>query len=183
MMNDFNQNNLNGSQQTGLPFLYPLMGAVIADDIIEGTDSNEVFNDLIKSQEVMVESYARIIGDVKSKELKELLKTAQERHFKKMMVFSDRLYEIGGNPDFHVGLRGALDDLRHRLDRRNDVTDLEIARIALKAEMLNAEKLAAQDREGVDPTSHEIFGAAIHFNEENIQMLEEYIKNEEARLH
>lgn len=138
-------------------------------------------NDLILNKEATIESYARMIDDVDDPVLKDRLKSIQENHFKQMMVFSDRVYEIGGRPNFKIGLAGVIDDMRHHRNRKNDTTDLENARIALNGERINIEKLSSYELNELDGTSLELLQMAANTNQENIKALEEYIQSFEIQ--
>ncbi|MCX7774341.1 MAG: PA2169 family four-helix-bundle protein [Clostridia bacterium] len=137
-------------------------------------------NELIRRQEAMVESYARLAHDVKDDELRENFKVFQENHFKQMMVISDRVMELGGEPKFKVGLRGVMDDLRHRRGKK-DITDLETAKIAISGEKTDIEKIESYNLGEVDATSLEIIQKLIERDEENIKALEAFIQRFEIQ--
>lgn len=137
-------------------------------------------NHLIQNQEAMIEAYAYTISDVKDNELKSGLKTIQEKHFEQMMVFSDRVYEIGGNPKFKIGLSGVGEDMHHHREKRKDITDLEHIKIALERERKNTDKLSGFSMND-DPTSLELIQMAANRNRENIEALEAYIRHYEIQ--
>lgn len=137
-------------------------------------------NHLIQNQEAMIEAYAYTISDVRDNKLKSDLKTIQEKHFEQMMVFSNRIYEIGGNPKFKIGLSGVSEDMHHHHARRKDITDLEHIRIALEREKKNTDKLSDFSMSD-DPTSLELIQMAANRNQENIGALEAYIRHYETQ--
>ena len=138
-------------------------------------------NQLILRKEAMIESYGRMIGDVEDSRLKELLKSNQENHFKQMMMISDRVYDITGVPKFVTGVRGAMDNMRDHMERRDGGTDIENARIALKGELADSEKLSAYGNSDMDWISLEVVQESAHIDQENIRALEEYIGRPEIQ--
>ncbi len=139
-------------------------------------DRTRDLNELIVSQEAMIESYARLIAKVKDTELKKTLKSLQESHFNQMMLISDRVVDIGEEPQYKIGLKGVMDDMRQKRSREKEMTDIDYAEIALDAERIIAEKHASFKLGEADPTSVELLHMTINEDEENIKALEEYIQ-------
>ncbi len=137
-------------------------------------------NQLIMNQEEMIESYSRMIRDVEDPKLKKILMRIQESHFTQMMVMSDRILELGGNPKFETGLVGVMDDIRYNKGGKDGLTSLENARIALDGERLNIEKLSVFATNEIDSTSLELLQKAVNMQHENISILEEYINDKET---
>lgn len=137
-------------------------------------------NQLIMNQEEMIESYSRMIRDVEDPKLKKILMRIQESHFTQMMVMSDRILELGGNPKFVTGLVGVMDDIRYNKGRKDGLTSLENARIALDGERFNIEKLSVFATNEIDSTSLELLQKAVNMQHENISILEEYINDKET---
>lgn len=137
-------------------------------------------NQLILNQEEMIESYGRLIKDLEDHELKGILKKVQESHFAQMMVMSDRIIELGGEPKFDMGLIGTIDDMRYNHDRKKDLTDLENARICLDAEKFFVEKLSLFETDEIDTTSLELIQKSVNMQQENIKQLKEYINKKEV---
>ncbi|NMA66559.1 MAG: ferritin-like domain-containing protein [Clostridiaceae bacterium] len=136
-------------------------------------------NQLILNQEEMIESYGRMIKDIEDHELKKILKNIQESHFTQMMVLSDRIIELGGNPKFDIGLIGTIDDMRYNKDRKKALTDLENARVSLDAEKFLVEKLSFFGIDEIEKTSMELIQKSVNTQKDNIKQLEEYITQKE----
>ncbi len=137
--------------------------------------------ELIINQEVMIESYTRMIDKAKDDELKDFFRSLQENHFEQMMMISDRVIELGDEPKFRTGFTGVMDEMRHKKSKENKITDFDLAQIALDGERLNAEKHASFQLGEVDPTSLEILQMTINADEQNIKELEEYVQHYEVQ--
>ncbi len=138
-------------------------------------------NEIIKAEQGMIEAYAYMIEDTREPELKEGLKRIQERHFEQMMAFSDRIYEMGGNPRFRVGSSGVSEDRRHHRDKKKERSDVETARMALAKEQKETDKFSRFVLSDEDPSSLELIQLAANKNQENIKALEEYIHHNEIQ--
>lgn len=141
-----------------------------------GERSLDHLNRLVLLKEEIIESYGRMVSEVKDPELKNRLRSNQENHFKNMMAFSDRVMELGGQPKFDLGLHGIHEDMRHFENKRSNSTDLEAAKIALMAEQQDSEKLLSFDLSDEDSQSNELIERAVNSDKDNIRALEEYIK-------
>jgi hypothetical protein len=146
-----------------------------------GERSAHDLGSLVKKKEEIIESYGRMISEARDNDLKNCFRNIQENHFKQMMIFSDRVIELGREPKFDLGLHGIHEDMHHYDSSEKGDTDIQIARSALESEKLDSEILLSYDLSDEDSKSHDIVKNAVDNDRDNIRALEEYIRHSEIQ--
>lgn len=136
-------------------------------------------NHFIRKEEEMIETINSTINNVEDTELKEILRTIQEDHFRQMMSMADRIYELGGHPKIETGIYGK-DELLSKKDKEH-VTDLEQAQIVLEDEKDYKERLSAYTEHTMDKESLELIQRASHRGQKSIEALSDYIDRNQVQ--
>lgn len=135
----------------------------------------DTLNDLLKGEEMAINSYAKLIAETTDETLKKEFKEIQKEHNEHARLISERILDLGGTPRQGTGMAGVMADVKYAFETMNGRSNHEILKDAWHGEdqgVAMSEKIA-DDK--LDEESKKLLHDIIQHDHKHIKSLEKLL--------
>lgn len=135
----------------------------------------ESLNSLLKGEQMAIEAYQRFIGDAGDQQVKTVLGQIHEDHMENSELLAKRIEELGGEPQFDVGMGGMMAGMKLAVQDAVNGTPEQILKRAYDGEdkgIAMAEKVV---RTEMDPVSRQVAENVLSADHDHLKSMEDAI--------
>jgi bacterioferritin (cytochrome b1) len=132
-------------------------------------------NDLLKGEEMAINSYAKFIQETTDETLKNKFKEIQKEHNEHAKLISERILDLSGTPKQGTGMAGVMADVKYAFESMTRRSNHEILKDAWHGEdqgVAMSEKIA-DDK--LDEESKKLIHHIVQHDHEHIKSLEKLL--------
>jgi len=141
----------------------------------------QALNEVLKGEQMAIQSYSQFIREVKNPEIKETFKEIQNDHNRHMEKISQRILDLGGRPSYGTGLAGLMADAKHGIESMKERKDHEIVREAFEGEDKGVTAVEKLRQGKLDDESMKLIHSLMDTEHQHIKTLEKLIQKKELQ--